>query len=317
MAHQASPSADRDRTKKIMALVPQVESIVPTQLTDQAERICRMTSVAVAMSPQLRACDIGTILQASAQAASLGLDVGGVTGLAYMVPFKGKAQLQIGYKGYIELAHRANIRLWGRVVYQGDFFEVMYGDEDTIIHKPKRLSGKFGEITYAYAIAKFADGSTMRDVLDRTLIDQAQESSQATYDGRPWEKHYDEMARKTAVRRLGKYLPKVPELIGANELNNRGDTGGATGHVPIIDEVGDFEAIEGIAEVIDDGDPRTEETRAEDLLAEATEKLTGASHARDVNQVVAWAVKQPGSQRILEQLTTMCDTRKEQLRTES
>ena len=58
-------------------------------------------------SPQLRDCNPTTILGAAMVAATLDLPIVPTLGMAYIVPYKGQCQFQIGYKGLIELAERS------------------------------------------------------------------------------------------------------------------------------------------------------------------------------------------------------------------
>jgi hypothetical protein len=74
-------------------------------------------------------------------AAVLGLEVDGVTGQAYLIPFAGKAQLVIGYKGFNTLAARSGITITGAVVREGDEFDYELGSNGYVRHKPL-LNGK-------------------------------------------------------------------------------------------------------------------------------------------------------------------------------
>jgi recombination protein RecT len=61
---------------------------------------------AVSTNKMLSECDQGSVIGAAALAAALDLPINANLGFAYIVPYKGKAQFQIGYKGLIQLAHR-------------------------------------------------------------------------------------------------------------------------------------------------------------------------------------------------------------------
>jgi phage RecT family recombinase len=74
-------------------------------------------------------------------AACLGLEVDGVTGQAYLIPFKGRAQLVVGYKGYNTLAARSGITITGAVVREGDEFDYQLGSAAFVRHKPKGSKG--------------------------------------------------------------------------------------------------------------------------------------------------------------------------------
>jgi recombination protein RecT len=88
----------------------------------KAQRFIASISSAVAVNPQLQECEPSTILSAALLGESLNLPCSPQLGYFYMVPFKSKskvkngvviepectkAQFQIGYKGYIQLAIRS------------------------------------------------------------------------------------------------------------------------------------------------------------------------------------------------------------------
>lgn len=71
-------------------------------------------STAVSLSPSLQDCDPATILSAGLQAVSYNLPMGGILGYCYIVGRNDRkndrkvAQLQIGWKGYVQMALRTN-----------------------------------------------------------------------------------------------------------------------------------------------------------------------------------------------------------------
>jgi len=68
-----------------------------------------MSSVlsAVAANKALQTCDPMTVIQAAAIAAALDLPINGSLGMAHIVPYKGAAAFQLGWKGYVQLAMRS------------------------------------------------------------------------------------------------------------------------------------------------------------------------------------------------------------------
>jgi phage RecT family recombinase len=79
---------------------------------------------AAARAAQMRSA---ILFNSAMSAAVLGLEVDGVTGQAYLIPFAGKAQLVIGYKGFNTLAARSGITITGAVVREGDEFDFELG----------------------------------------------------------------------------------------------------------------------------------------------------------------------------------------------
>jgi len=193
--------------------------VVPRHLTP--DRLIKVALLATSKTPALLACSQASILQSVMQAAELGLEVNSPLGHAYLVPFKSECQLIIGYRGYIELAKRSGQidTVEARCVYANDFFEVVYGTEQRLIHRPALKDP--GPLVCVYALARIK-GSDMPqiDVLTPRDIEYAKSISRTSGSG-PWRDRYDEMARKTAVRRLAKYLPLSPELADAMDLDDR------------------------------------------------------------------------------------------------
>src|ERR1700682_2325505 len=115
------------------------------------ERLMRSIMISVERTPKLLDANRQSLLNASMSAACLGLEVDGVTGQAFFVPFAGKAQLIIGYKGMNTLAARSGFTVQGEVVRDGDEFDYELGDRGFVKHKPKL--GARGPIIAAWATA--------------------------------------------------------------------------------------------------------------------------------------------------------------------
>lgn len=192
--------------KEFTGLVPSMQTVLPNSA--DAERFAKVCYMAVAENPYLLECDRKSLLKSAFTAAYLGLEPDPYMGQAYLVPFKGKVQLLIGYKGYIQLARNSGMitQLAAHVVRAKDHFEYRLGLDEKLEHIPD-FSG--GEITHVYALAKFKDGSHHFEVMSRGEVDKIMEQSLEGKGGKfsPWKSHYDEMAKKTAIRRLSKYLP--------------------------------------------------------------------------------------------------------------
>ncbi|MCW2242761.1 recombinase RecT [Azospirillum canadense] len=95
-------------------------------------------------------------------------------------------------------------------VYEKDHFEYVLGDDERIDHKPT-LADVRGKMIAVYSIAKLKDGTVQREVMTRAEVEKVRSASRAKDSG-PWGQWYEEMARKTVVRRLSKYLPMSTEV---------------------------------------------------------------------------------------------------------
>lgn len=169
-------------------------------------------------------CTRRSIIIAMLDCAALGLDPSPTLGYAYFIPYKDTLQLQIGYKGFINLALRSPQieAISGQVVYENDEFEYRSGTDAKIMHRPE-LNKDRGEMKCAYAIATFKSGhkefyvATKKELLAAKNMSKSGASSDS-----PWNKPdmIDAMRVKTAIRRLMRYLPLTPEISQAVSIDD-------------------------------------------------------------------------------------------------
>lgn len=190
------------------------------------ERLIRTVMSAAGRNPDLLACNRQSLLNAAMTFAVLGLEVDGVTGQGFLVPFKVKqvmvVQPIIGYLGYNTLAARAKMTVTGRVVREGDGFEFDEGRGE--VHHVRKLGGETGpnarRIIAVWSKAAALDRPPVVRVLS---IDQvlAIKAKSPRGDQPPWsDPHggFEAMAEKTAKRRLRRDMPlNVYQLAGAME----------------------------------------------------------------------------------------------------
>jgi recombination protein RecT len=217
-----------------------IATALPEHLNPQ--KMARVVITAVTRTPKLLECRPETVMNAVIEASQLGLMVDGVLGHGYLVPYKTTCVFIPGYKGLLDLARRSGEIAWvnARVVYQNDEFDFGFGMEPRLNHTPARSLGKEpGPMIAAYGIAKYKDGEFHFEVMYKDDIEAIRKRSRAGNDG-PWVTDYEEMARKTVIRRLCKYLPMNPEyqqLVARDEYHEAGvlgkyiDVDPATGEV--------------------------------------------------------------------------------------
>ena len=196
-----------------------IAKLIPRHLT--VERVAKIGVAALMSSPKLLQCDPATVWFQVAQAASLGLEVN-LLGAAYLVPFKDKCQLIIGYQGLIDLCRRSGHieKIEAHCVYERDVFSFQYGINPTLHHEPY-LDDDPGKVRLVYGVAWLKGGTTQFEVMTKANVDAIRHRSPAGKSG-PWVTDYTEMARKTVVRRLCKYLPKSVELQQALSAEETG-----------------------------------------------------------------------------------------------
>lgn len=198
------------------------------------ERIIKSMLTAVGRTPALLQCTTASILQVCIASASLALEPNSPLGHLYAVPFEtprnGKtiweARPIIGYRGLIELARRSGQvqTITAHVVHEHDEFDVEFGMTPKLVHKPK-LTGERGNVVAAYCVTEFKDGSKQAEIMTRPEIDATRNRSQIKTADSPWNTDFEEMARKSAVRRAAKYWPLTTELAQAIEFENAFESG--------------------------------------------------------------------------------------------
>lgn len=193
------------------------------------ERMMRLMANAMRTTPKLAECDPMSLLGGLMTCAGLGLEPNTILGHAYLIPFKNnrkkitEVQLVVGYKGLIDLARRSGhiTSISANVHYSDDdLWEYEEGTEARLRHVP---GSQDGEKLHAYAIAKFRDGGHAYVVLPWAKVMKIRDGSQGwqsavkfgSTDKSPWKTHEDEMAKKTAIRALAKYLPLSVEFRDA------------------------------------------------------------------------------------------------------
>lgn len=246
---------------------PNIEKLtVGTKLTMARFRAVAMS--AFARTPKLLECTPFSIRQSFMAAAELGLEIGGVTGEAYLVPYNTKkrvpngqggeievwvteAQCIVGYKGYLRLAHESGLfrQIDADVILPDDAWEPIRRGPDGLTWghvqgepkgKPQMMkipAEKWGaqrgekvryeaEIpalrgAYAYARPKDREADDIVRPIWLARLEEIRQRTKSGFDG-PWITDYHEMARKTAVRNLWKYLPKNDRMKRVDELDDDG-----------------------------------------------------------------------------------------------
>lgn len=214
VANQQKPQTIDDYMKK---MAPAMAQALPKHM--DIDRLTRLAMTTIKTTPALKDADVGSLLGAVMQAAQLGLEPG-LMGHCYLLPFNNKnkgikeVQFIIGYKGMIDLARRSgHIKsIYAHAVYSNDEFDYELGLESKLVHKPTMEPDK-GEFIGAYAVAHFKDGGYQFEFMSKADIEKRKGRSKAANSKfSPWTSDYEEMAKKTVVRHMWKYLPISVEV---------------------------------------------------------------------------------------------------------
>lgn len=201
----------------IKTMEGEIKKALPSVITP--ERFTRMVLSAISTNPKLAECTPKSFLGAMMAAAQLGLEPNTPLGQAYLIPYKNKGvdevQFQIGYKGLIDLAYRSGeVELvQAHIVYENDTFECEYGLEPKLIHKP--ADSNRGEPIKVYAMFKTKSGGYGFEVMSMDDVRRhAEKYSQAYKRGfSPWQTNFEEMAKKTVLKRVLKYAPLKSDFV--------------------------------------------------------------------------------------------------------
>lgn len=159
----------------------------------------------------LRNANPMTILGSAMVAATLDLPVIPTLGLAYIVPYKGQAQFQLGYKGLIELAERSGQfkNIIDEVVYEGQLVKKNKFTGEYVFDEDAKVSDKvIGVMARMDLVNGFS--KTIFWTIEEVEA-HAKKFSQAFRSGynSPWKTDFEAMARKTVLKALfAKYAPK-------------------------------------------------------------------------------------------------------------
>lgn len=210
----------------------QLMAVLPKSLTP--ERMVRIAMTELRMNPKLAECNPMSFAGAIIRCAQMGLEPSSERQHVHLIPFKNNAtgnmdcQVIVGYRGFLSLAAKSNIYIESAVVCENDQFDFELGMNPRCKFVPC-MDGDRGKVKGAYAMARVC-------LPDKTIIYVPEfmsvsdinkimaKAKGVSSSSSPWKTDYEAMARKTAIRRLFKYLPMSPELdaaINADELADR------------------------------------------------------------------------------------------------
>jgi recombination protein RecT len=177
------------------------------------DRLIRIAITSLRTTPALKKCTQQSVLGALMMSAQSGLEPNSF-GHCYLIPYKNQCQFMIGYRGMLHLIKNSGevSNIHAEVVRKNDFFDYEYGSDKFLKHKPLKGGGDRGEITDAYSVAYFKDGSNTFMVLDNEELQKIKAASPSkSKPDSPWNKWYSEMCKKSVIKRFSKLLPLAIE----------------------------------------------------------------------------------------------------------
>ena len=201
----------------IKTMEGEIKKALPSVITP--ERFTRMVLSALSTTPKLASCTPQSFLGAMMSAAQLGLEPNTPLGQAYLIPYKNKGidevQFQIGYKGLIDLAYRSGevALVQAHIVYENDVFECEFGLEPKLVHKPADKDR--GAPIKVYAMFKTKNDGYGFEVMSMDDCRRHAEkySKSYSFSSSPWQTNFEEMAKKTVLKRVLKYAPLKSDFV--------------------------------------------------------------------------------------------------------
>lgn len=174
------------------------------------DRFVRVALTCINKTPKLAQCTQSSLLGCLMDLAQLGIEPDGRR--AHIIPYGDKATLVIDYKGLMELARRSGeVSNWrAELVCENDGFAYKNGKVDHEIDFKKPRGNPYA----VYSECHFKDGAIDYEVMTMDEVEGIRKRSKAGNSG-PWQTDYNEMAKKTVIRRHAKRLPISAEFRDA------------------------------------------------------------------------------------------------------
>ena len=202
----------------IQAGAKQFATALPKHIN--TDRFVRIAITTIRQNPKLAQCSQESLLGALMVSAQLGLEPG-TLGQCYLIPYGRECQFQIGYKGMIELLRRSGQLkdIYAYSVYENDDFEITYGLDRNLIHKPN-LANK-GNFLGCYCVAILKDDTRAFEYMTKEEIEAHAKKFSKTFGNGPWKTDFEAMAHKTVVKKMLKWLPLSVEFLENIEKDDK------------------------------------------------------------------------------------------------
>lgn len=195
--------------QQLAPLAPRFQAVLGDLMP--VERLTQTAIICVERNPKLLECTRQSLLNSCMTFATLALEIDGATGQGFIIPFAGKAQPVIGYKGYNTLAARSGYTVTGDVIRDGDEIEFEKGTSARVRHVPLIGGGLNRKIIGAWACATAQGRTPIVEVMGfDELMAVKNKSPGAKKKDSPWNDPsigFPAMCQKTVKRRLARSMP--------------------------------------------------------------------------------------------------------------
>ncbi len=221
-----------DRFKKQIqseAFRNEIAAALPAHV--KPERFQRVLLTSIINDDRLLKVPPHAVIKAALKVAPLGLFTDPLLGEAALVADRNnEVQVRVMYRGLLKLARQSGevVASQRREVCAKDTVKVSLGTEKKLLHEPSIIER--GDVIAYYAVVRYKDGEVDFEIMTRPEIDKIRDKSDGwkaykrqSIKDTPWASSYDEMAKKTVLRRLLKRVPTSPELADAMRVEDDAD----------------------------------------------------------------------------------------------
>lgn len=258
-----------------------IASLVPSDFrtVGYVDRLIESIFVAVRDNPDLLLkCDRASLFRAAERLAKKGLTVG--DNVAWLVPYKGQVQDQLGYKGAMMQVRRSGVpvQISCQAVFENDRCKIRLGTDAVVEHEPF-LDGDRGEMRGCYSFAKYLEsGEVDVEWMSADEIDAIRQRAPST-NSPAWRDFRPEMARKIVLKRICKRLPteRVVDLEDMDDRMGREIEGVATNIETLAIASSDEQPINTVDMSADDTKHDKDGVVVEGVASESDGKTSDAS----------------------------------------
>lgn len=217
MANDVVKSFSESLTDKLVS----VEAALPKDFN--RDRFVQNCLAVMNEKPELAKINPAQLQLGILKGAYLGLDF--MNKECYLIPYGNSVNFQTDYKGEIKFVKRYSIRpihdIYAKIVREGDYFEEKIVDgHPSIDFKPLPLNK--GTIMGAFAVALYKDGGMDYEAMTVDDIQSVRNNYSKASQSKAWKYSFDEMAKKTVLRRLCKHIETDFESVEAKNAWDEG-----------------------------------------------------------------------------------------------
>lgn len=220
MSTVPSNNVEAVRLKNYLAMPP-VKARIEELMKDSAGAFVSSIMAVVGGSKQLQECDPTSLVAAGLQAAAMKFPVSASLGFAHIVPYGNKAQFQIGWKGFIQLAQRTGqyAYIQPSVVHEGQLVENdPFTGKLVLDAKAKKSDVVVGYLAYFELVTGFKKYLFMSSEDMERHAKRYSKTYQKGYG--PWKDDFDAMGLKTVLKMaLSKFGPLSVDMQKAVEID--------------------------------------------------------------------------------------------------